>query len=386
MELVTLNPYLQPDRLIENYESLIWSERYSQPGDFELVSYDISKTMAQLPLESRVCLRESIQPMVVEAHKISKPKNKPAFVTVTGRVFESILERRVSVISMPSGSARLVWNVNADKQSDAAYKAIRQVIGDRFARSNLPIVTPALSPLDEFVHPTTAPGGLAGTPLVNLPLPADYSTGLTTAYEIKPGNLYGVVLELLEISHRGMRSVRPTANSGKTTIDIEIYNGADLRSSVVFDARFDQIDAATYLLSYQGSTNIAYIYGGTGANAKGQIVRKNTAGAEVSSLDRRILLIDEGTDANLATDAARTSRSLVELYKNNAIAIFDGETSEKIGALYNKPIANGGYGLGDIVKLNGEYGLSRTVRVAEFIRTSDNTGTRAYPAFQAVDE
>ncbi len=393
MELMTLDAYFRPQRFIENYESLIWTERYSTYSDFELTTYDVERTMSILTLESYVALRESLVPMVVEAHKINKPKNQPVTLTVTGRSLESILERRGSVISLPGGGgsdatgpgARPVWNVNADKQSDAAYKAIRAVIGDPSARGALPALNPAVTTFDWFKRSD-------GSHIVNLPLPSDYSAGLTNAYEIKAGNLYGVVLELLEVSHRGLKSVRPI-DGVKTTVDFQFYNGADLRATVVFDAKFDQFNDSTYLLSYQGSTNIAYVYGGGNAAVGstptptngGTSVRKNTAGLEVTGLDRRVLIVDEMSDATLNTPTIRTSRGLVELYKNNATALFDGQISEQVGKRFNKPVGEGGYGLGDIVKLNGEYGVSRDVRVAEFIRAEDATGSKAYPAFQVVE-
>jgi hypothetical protein len=83
------------------------------------------------------------------------------------------------------------------------------------------------------------------------------------------------------------------------------------------------------LLSYQGSTNVAYVFGGgpttetpagSGIRAGGTSVRKNNLGDEVSGLDRRVLLVDEQSDNTLSTAAIRTSRGLVELYKNNVIA------------------------------------------------------------------
>lgn len=374
MELVKLDSTFQPSTLIEGWDSVIWTERYSSTGDFELVSSDVRKTLELLPLESVISLRESNVPMIVEDHDINKPKNAPSTIKVTGRTYESVLDRRVSVISMPSGAARAVWTISADKASDAAYKAIRMVISDNNVRSDLPAI-----PTSAIITPEDA------IPQVNLPLPADYSTLVTNSYEIKAGDLYSVVMELIQIAHRGIRPVRPTVDSGKTTIDLEIYNGADLRDSVVFDARYDQFDDARYLLSLKGSSNVGYVYGGgTGAPSGGTIVLKTTT--TPSGLARRVLLVDEMTDATLNTPAIRTSRGLVELYKNNATAIFDGEVAIQAAAKFNKPVAEGGYGLGDIVRLNGDYGLTRDVRVAEFIRTEDKTGMRSYPAFEVVEE
>ena len=434
MEFQKLNSAFQPTEVIDDrqYESLIWTERYSTAGDFQLVSSDISRCMQLLPRESYVTIKESTVPMIVEAHKIIKQKNSVPKIEITGRSFESVLERRGSVISLPNG-ARAVWTNDAVKTSDAAWHAIRGVIGDS-ARNvggvSIGAQSPSVSALDAI-------------PEINLVVPADLAVNIApiwnssttyaagtqvrvefsatdikiykavqtnsaqnppsnTAYwtllgtlakvEIKAGNLYSTVLELVQSNRHGIKAVRPPNGSTKTTVDIEIYNGADITASTVFDAKLDQFDDATYLLSAQGSTNIAYVYGGgtaastNGVPAGGTSVRKNNAGAEVSGLARRVLVVDEQSDATLNTPAIRTSRGLVELYKNNAIAIFDGELARQVADRYNKNVNAGGYSLGDIVQFNGDYGLSRKVRVVEFIRSFDSTGESAYPAFEVIEE
>lgn len=384
MELLTLDSDLaspklfQPTRLIENYDSLIWTERYAASGDFELVSSDVPATLRALPLESFVTIRESTVPMVVETHKIEKPKGKHARITITGRSFESVLERRATRSVVPGAVAnpRPMVSISADKVSDAAYKMVREAIGD-IARSNLAAVSPANA--NDVI------------PQLNLLLPVDYTTGTTSPFEIKYGNLLAILYEMLEVNRHGIRSVRPAANSGKVTVDLEIYNGANLTGAgansnpayvVAFDAKFDQFDSSTYLFSYQGSANTAYVFGPGGVS-----VRQKNTGAVPSGLARRVLLLDEASDNNLNTDARRLDRGLVELYKNNAVFLFDGETSVQIASRYNRSIAQGGFGLGDILLLRGEYpGTSKTVRVAEWIRTSDATGEKSYPAFQTIDD
>lgn len=428
MELQKLNSVFQPEVPIEQYESLIWTERYGPAGDFELVSSDISRCMQLMPLESYVSIKESTVPMIVESHKIVKQKNSVAKIEVRGRSFESVLERRSSAFSMPSGAARGPATFSLVKSSDAAYFTIRYALGD-IARTvdgvSMGAIAPIISALDAIPEINLVPPAdlamnnapiwnsgtaytagaqvrvefsptdikiykaVVGSTNQNPPSNLSYWTPLGTlgTIEIKTGNLYPTVVELIQSNRHGIKAVRPPNGSTKTTVDIEIYNGADLTTTTVFDAKFDQFDDATYLLSAQGSTNIAYVYGGgTGAPAGGTIVRKNTVGAEVSGLARRVLVVDEMSDATLNTAAIRTSRGLVELYKNNAIAIFDGELAKQVADLYNKSVNAGGYSLGDIIQFNGEYGLSRKVRVVEFIRTSDATGESAYPAFEVIEE
>lgn len=431
MELQKLNSAFQPDVPIESYESLIWTERYSSAGDFELVSSDIQKCVNLMPLESYVTIKESTVPMVVESYKFINPKNDVAKIEIRGRSFESVLERRASVTTLVEGAERALWAPDATQSSDAAYLALRRVLWDS-ARTvgslSLGAETAGVSVLDKI-------------PEVNLVVPADFAVpnapawnssttytptnqvsvvtgtapnqvttiyqsiqtgsaqapassplywknlGVRRPFEIQAGNLYEKALELVQANHHGIKATRPPNGSTKNMVDIEIYNGADLQTITVFDAKQDQFDDSTYLLSHQGSTNIAYVYGGgTGAPSGGTRVRKNNAGDEPSGLNRRVLLVDEMSDATLNTPAIRTSRGLVELYKNNSIALFDGALAQQIAARYNQNVNAGGYSLGDIVQFNGDYGLSSKVRVVEFIRTSDATGETAYPAFEVIEE
>jgi len=433
MDLLTLDSNFQPVKLIENYDSLIWTERYSTAGDFQIVTSAVDWAVNSLPLETCLTLRESSVPMIIEAHKIEKPAGKAAQVTITGRSFETVLERRGSVNALPAAAKRVAWTIMAQKESDAAYMAMRTVLGDGAVLQNGSQILPATTS-------TLVPGSgvpavslLDAIPELSLTLPLDYyavpaggtaydTTGATTyaagalvtyvgalwqavvsskgvtpsmtataqwkllaqSYEIPPtGGLYTNILNLITTNHHGLKSVRPLPGGNK--VAIEIYNGANLSGEgdtgdpnhvVEFDARFDQFDDATYLLSKQGSTNVAYVYG---ANGSEEILK--TTAAEPSGLARRVVVVDDSTDTTVNSSDIRKSRGLIELYNNNETALFDGEISALIAAGYNRD-----YFLGDILKLQGEYGLSETVRVAEFIRSADSTGEKAYPTFEVVED
>lgn len=418
MELITLNQTsLQPESLIENYKSLIWTERYSSAGDFQIESNNVQELIKALPLESYVSLRESTVPMLVEAHKIEKKANEAPMVTIVGRSFETVLERRASVKALPTTGIRTPWMMAAASASDAAYRVIRTVLGDvaktKSGVSVLPALSPAVSAYDvipEIVLTMPAdyipaawsstisylPGELVGvgttiyqatatTPNLNVP-PASNPTFWTALYsgqsgtwggsynfEIPPADLYSTITNLLQTNHHGIKAVRPVV--GASQVGVEIYNGADLTATMIFDAKFDQFDSSTYLFSQAGSTNVGYVYGSNGA----QRVLKTTA-TEPSGLSRRVLVVDDSSDATVNTTDIRTARGLIELYKYNVTTLFDGQIADQVAAGFNTS-----YFLGDILTLKGEYeGMSQPVRVAEYIRTSDSTGTKAYPAFEAV--
>lgn len=393
MELLTLDSNYQPAELVERYASLLWTERYSTVGDFQLVTTDVERMLNLLPLESLVSLRESTVPMLVEVHKVEKGLNGAPVLTVTGRSFESVLERRVTVrISTSNGGvtySKIPWIVPARISSDAAYYAIRKIIGDPVDRRIESGLTQGeINATPSIRYQLSLQAGWLSVndelPMVDLPLPSDFiyvePNDITPEYqfEIKAGNLYSVVIEFLAANHHGLKAVRP--GQGETKIGIEIYNGADLTNTVVFDAKFDQFEGATYLLSEAGSTNWAYVISKT---AFEQVSKTTLTPPDTgpTGLDRRVTLVDISGEEGVDTPEARRTRGLIELYKYNATALFDGQISEQVAAGYNTD-----YFLGDIIRLDGEYGLSEFVRVAEFIRSEDNTGSKAYPTFETVIE
>lgn len=403
MELIRLDDSLQPEALVEGYNSLIWTERYSTNGEFQLTSYDIANTMGQLPLDAYISLRDSTVPMIVEQYKIEKPKNDLKTLTVVGRTVETCLERRGAVNVAPSigGTSFSVWGESATKSSDAAFQAMRKVIGDHVQPPTGTVVLDAV----------TAPVPEDAFPELNLVLPADYikptewsnataySAGDYVSYagivylavvantnaepdtnpskwyplnfEIPFGDLYSAMTNLLAANYHGIKSVRPM--SGEGTFDVEIYNGADRSGSIVFDARFDQFTDTAYLFTDQGSTNVAYT---KAADGKIYLTQKTTTNP--SGMARRVLPFDLSSE----TVGDPQSRALIELYKYNSISMFDGTISADVAKGYNNK-----YFLGDIVKLQGEYGvIGRLARITEFIRSSDTTGETAYPTLEIIGD
>jgi len=422
MELVTLNSSFQEDTLVGKYQSLIWTERYASAGDFQITSSNVKELKDLLPLESYVSLRDSVVPMKVETHKIEKGKTKAPLLTITGRSCEACwLELRASTRALVTGTGTThpQWLEPGGREADAAYTVMRQVLGDTSRYSyqygtyvlytQLPAnpldVIPELDltlPADFRVVPWDAgvdykPGEsvIVGTtfylatslqpnvgknPVSNPTYwtATSAATAMSTVsafkHEIKNQNLYTTVMELLATNNRGLKATRPGATILDFPVRIEIYNGRNLTDTVSFDARFDQIDDATYLLSNLGSTNVAYVLGKDGDSE----VNKTMA-TPPSGLNRRVLVVDETTASEVSTPISRRSRGLVELYKNNATALFGGEVAIQVANEFNKS-----YFLGDIIKLVGEYGLSQNVRVAEFIRSEDASGEKAYPTFEAI--
>jgi len=367
MELVKLNDERQPAGLVENYDSLIWTERFNASlGEFQLQSGSVDKFMTLLPEGQLVTLRETNVPMIVETHLIERKKNQPQILTIKGRAFESILDRRAAIKALIAGAVD--WSVIAKIPSDVAHYIITKICVEG-------LVTAAdIFPPD----------------LVQFLTPSDYltSTGPNRQYTIPRGNLLTAVMAFLQTASRadattipptpevlphGIRSIRPDQNG--TAIGIEIYHGTDRSDKVYFNASRDLLDDGSYLFSKLGSATDAYILGQSTAFAMSKGL------AEATGMDRRVILVD-GSAAGITNEASLIEQGKMSLSEAHETAMFDGSINQELSA-YTYGVD---YFLGDVVKLVGDYGLEEKARVTEFIRSEDKTGRKAYPTLSTIDE
>lgn len=365
MEFVTLNADMQPHKLIEGWDSLIWTERFNTVGDFQMTTGDPSRFMTQLPEGTIVSLRESNIAMVVETHLTERKKNQPEIHTIKGRAFESVLDRRVALQAILGGVAD--WPVIVKTPSDAAYYIMVKIC-----------VEGILDPADIFPPE-----------IVQFLPPDDYldSSGPTRQFSIPKGNLLPAVLSLLQaeakedlsttpdtppVVQHGIRAVRP--NLFGTAIGIEIYTGTDRSDVVYFDGTRTLLDDGSYLFSKVGSATTAYIL----AKASAAILGKTTE--EPTGLDRRVILVDATTSGIYDENALRAQGEL-SLAEAKETAMFDGSINQDLSPyVYGRD-----YFLGDTVKLVGDYGLESKARVTEYIRSEDKTGFKAYPTLVTID-
>jgi hypothetical protein len=322
--------------------------------------------MTLLPEGTRLTLRETNQVMVVETHQIDRKKNTPQKLTIKGRDFCSILDRRVAIQSILAATAGKDWVLATKTPSDVAW-----YIMDQICRAGL------LSANDIF------PASMC-----SFPAPSDYgtSTGPTKNFTVERGNLLNVVLGLLQESAQadpttvpatpavvphGIRPVRPSAAA--TAIALQIYVGTDKSGTVYFDGSRELLDDGTYLFSKVGSANVGY---GIGSNIAATMFE---GAVEPSGLDRRVGLID-GSGTDLTDPNVLKNYMSMSLAEASETAIFDGNINPDL----NPYKFNIDYGLGDIVRLAGDYGLDESARVTEYIRSEDATGQKAYPTLSTI--
>lgn len=366
MDLITLNEQYQQKRLIENWDSLIWSERFNKVGDFQLITGNVEQFKQQLPEGTVVSLRESTVPMIVKRHQIIHKKRQPPQLVITGKEFTQILDQRITIQSVTAALAE--WKVVAKIPSDVAHFIIYKIC-----------VEGVCDPKDIFPADK-----------VQFITPDDYmtSTGPNREFVVQRGKLLDVVLGLIqteaeadgdttppspEVVPHGIRAMRPDTTG--TAIGIEIYTGQDKTGTVRFEASRDHLDEGSYLFSKEGSASNAYVLGPTGA------FKMHKGDVDPSGLDRRVILVD-GTSSGIESGDALKFEGSRALSDAHETALFDGSINQDLRSyIYGQD-----YGLGDIVKMVGDYGLDTKSRVTEYIRSEDNKGLRAYPTLEAIEK
>lgn len=365
MELVKLKSDNTPGAMVENYDSLIWTERFNTIGEFQIQTGQIDYFMDLLPEGTVLSLRESNVPMIVETRQITRPKGKGANLLIKGRPFESILDRRVAAKAVDGSGGE--WQVVVKTPSDAAYYSIVKIC-----------VEGMLDAKDIF--PST---------IVQFLTPADYlaGTGPNKLYTIPRGSLFSAVMTMLQteaiadptttpatpaVVQHGIRSVRPDLGGA---VGVQIYTGTDRTSTVRFDAQRDALDDGTYLFSKVGSATDAYILG------TGNAVKLTRGDSSPSGMDRRVILVD-GTSSGIGDVVSLTEQGKASMAEAKETALFDGSLNQDLSE-YKYNIH---YGLGDVVSLVGDYGLSAKARVTEYIRSSDKNGEKSYPTLVTIDK
>lgn len=95
-ELLVINPEFTALAIVDSYESLIWTERYSKISDFELYMAAEDETLAKyIQVDNYIWKKGSNKIMIIESIEISQNAEMEDKAIIKGRSLESILARRV---------------------------------------------------------------------------------------------------------------------------------------------------------------------------------------------------------------------------------------------------------------------------------------------------
>lgn len=414
-DVFILDPQFKSKLVIDEYKSLIWTERYNQYGDFEIhipvESSSASKDLLQFNSQTKkniwsgyyASIQGSNRLMILEQFRLTYDSDEGSILIITGRSLESILMRRI------------IWKRKI--LSGSLQAGIRQLLEDCF-------INPAKQErqVNNFSFVASEDPNI-----LNLTLDRQF-TG---------DNLYDVIVEICEKNQLGFQIYQSDGQ-----FKFSLYFGTDrsfdqdTEEVVAFSKEMENLISSEYLESDAFLKNVTLI-GGEGEGDD----RVYTEIGSASGLDRREIFTDardlssDSAEYILLTTAPRdwptawgtyysnsgtqenpvyellqdnhesmptftvntfykketmsseeylqelTKRGEKTLSENKAVNAFHGEIDPFSLYVYGRD-----FFIGDVVEMADEFGHSSKARVVEIIRSVDSSGLSFYPTFSLIEE
>jgi hypothetical protein len=378
MDLYSLTPTFLLKYKIERYSSLIWTERYSAAGDFQLVVPPTPQLVSILHPGSFLGMRGRREIMMVETLSFDS-----GLLTVGGSSLVKFLNQRIAWFENPDYAPHDPKNPDTNLFAD--YSTSNQTAGEFISDVvNKLVINPVHfnSPYDD----------------IDLDWNRDQFSQLSLAHIDHVGDkkeltfakgtaLYDGITQLASEEHVGISLYLAAAdfNTKDFVLRFATYHGRDLTSSqstfetVRFTPKLESLNDPKEVRGNTEYKNVAYVF------HKGKIslhYAKYTNSPPVG-FNRRVLYVE-------APDVAVSDAKLPGFLKavaNNAFRehihthTVDGQVLGD--SPYKFPID---YYLGDIVEVEGNAGFIVKARISEYIRSQDQYGVKEYPTFEILAE
>lgn len=368
MEVYLLDSLLRRIDVADKFESLIWTERFREFGDFELIIRSSPESRSFFKTGAQLGMNESYRVMTVETVEDGTDDDGKRVLKVTGNSIESILLDRVA---RNSHTSTTTWDIN-----DTPAAIMRKLFHD-ICVTGVFDLGDKIDFVVEAMHPKMVSS--------NIPEPIDPIPVKLPA--LPPSTVYDAIKSLADIWTLGFRLLLDFSSN---QLYWDVYAGNDrtsgqtTRPAVIFSPDLDNLTNTTELNSIESSKNVAYVFAANGS----LIVYPDDIDPSTDSFERRALIVDAnditlpyGTVTNGVEDSARQAfnsalkqRGKDELSKTRAFQAFDGEINRNSQYKYQKD-----YYLGDLVEVRNTDGVANLMRITEQIFTSDREGERAYP-------
>lgn len=357
MEIYALDALWRRQYVIDQFVSLIWTERWQSHGDFELDIVSTPSTRSLFKPDTYLAMNKSNYVMRVESREDDDNADGARLLKVKGRSIEATLLDRAAKDSINTLTTSPKWTIT-DTPGAVARKIFHDIC-----------VTGILDAADVI------PGIVEGSfmPSSTIPEPVD---PITVALD--PTTVYdAVVTNVLNPWELGMRMLRDDSTGA---VYFEIYAGSDRTSTnstgltaVIFSPSLENLQNTKELTDITKSKNVAYVFSPAGFEKVYGVGVDPT----VSGFERRVLMVDANDITSTSTSdvpSALIQRGKEALSASRTFLGFDGEISQSCPYTYGID-----YNLGDLVEERNDDGVASQMRVSEQIFVSDNQGDRSYP-------
>lgn len=357
-EFMILNDKFENEAVVDQFESIIWTDRYNKPGDFEIYTVPNAENLAHMKADYYLWNSDSEHLMVIELNTTTTDVEDGVHLIVKGRSIESFMDRRI------------VWKtilLNGKIQSQ-----IKKLLNEN------------------VINPSDPERKIPNFIFVDNPDPA--LDAITVRAQYTGDRIIDVLSDLCESKNVGWKITLTDQNQ----FAFQLYVGKDRSYDqienpyVEFSPSFDNLIKSNYLEDKTDYKTVALVAGeGEGeARKKTQVYITKATG-----LSRRELYVDarditsqiENSEATMPDGEYRTlltQRGSEKLNEYKITKMFDGEVDTIRLYRYGEH-----FFMGDICQLENEYNMSGKVRVTEYIYShSVKEGISAYPTFVVLDE
>lgn len=357
MELYTLDPLIRREYVIDRFQSLIWTERYKDLGDFELEIFSTREARNLLTPGTKLAMNESYRVMTVETIEDKTDDEGRRVLSIKGRSLEELMEARVAKDVLDDLTTSPKWTI-----TDVPAAVCRKIFHDI-------CVTGILNIGDKipFIHEgTIMPTNTIAEPIEPITV------------EIEPTTVLDAIKKVCDVWNLGFRILR---NFDLSELYFDIYTGSDRTSAqtilppVIFTPELDNLENTTELTSISLLKNVAYVFSPAGFKE----VYALDVDPDVDGFDRRVLVVNatDITDDTTDIDSALIQRGTEALAECRTVQAFDGEINQNSKYKYQRD-----YYLGDLVEVRNADGFTNNMKVTEQIFVSDDEGERSYPTLE----
>ena len=355
MEIYILDSLYRRIEVVDRFESLIWTERFSALGDFELKLHSTHENRMRFKEGTRLAIADSHRVMTVETVEDSTDKDGRANLRIKGRSLEKILDSRLARGSMADLTTEPKWVLEGTPVEIA-----NQIFHDICVTGILDVgdIIPFVNEGSIFPADTIDP-------------PSE-----EIIYEIEPKTVYSAIKTLCDLYLIGFRLVLDFDTS---QLYFDVYTGSDRTTrqttfpAIVFSPGLDNLQNTSELTSSALYKNVAYVISPVGS----EIVYAQDVDPSTNGFEREVLIVkaDDITDEDpLIASEKMIQKGKEELGKYRRLQAFDGELNINSQYKYGRD-----YNLGDLVQFRNSDGLTNDMQITEQIFVSDREGDRSYP-------
>lgn len=362
IDISVLNSDLECIGVLDYYSSFIWTDRYSDAGEFELCLPVTAKYAQSIKEDMFLSIGSSNRTMIVESIKIETDSEDGNTYNITGRSLESILDRRI------------VWKQT--QVSGSVQNAIHSLLNEAI-----------ITPIDSRRR-------IENFRFIESVDPRVTSVNYTQIAQYKGDSLFDVVKKVCQAFHLGFQIIQ-----NGNYLDFSLYAGVDrsyaqtANSYVVFSPNNDNLLSSNYLKSIKNYKNVLRIAGeGEGATQTfitHYLEFDDDKASEKTGLARREIYIDchdvsSVTSGNTVMDVQQYTNTLVQKGVEKLMDLvpetaFEGEVDATIMYKYRED-----YNVGDICEICNEFGMSDRVRVTEVVQTWEADGYSCIPTLESM--